>query len=384
MPTESPKLHKDRYLAIRNVTLVGVIINIILSFAKLIFGWIGHSQALIADGLHSLSDLLSDGVVLVAAKYSNQHADEEHPYGHARFETVATVAVGLLLIIVAAWILIDAGRRLWSTESLLHPTALSLAITVISILSKEILYHYTMFIAQRVRSQMLRANAWHHRSDAISSVIVLIGILGSMAGVTWLDAIAAIGVSLMIAHIGWSLGLSGLQELVDTGLDNEQIEKIRQIIKSVDGVRTLHDLRTRRMGSNILIEVHILVNPRISVSEGHQIGEMVRSCLIDQMEEVSDVVVHIDPENDAEHSVNISLPLRDEIVARLKQHWQSLEVAREIEQIHLHYLGGKLTVDVYLPLKVIESTAQAQELSRRFIELAAHETQIRTIRLYYH
>ena len=384
MITEPHKPQKDRYIAIRNVTWVGVIINIVLSFIKLIYGWIGQSQALIADGIHSLSDLLSDGVVLVAAKYSTERADEEHPYGHVRFETVATVVVGLLLIVVAIGLLIDVSRRLWFTDLLWQPTALSLAITVTSILIKEALYHYTMFIAEKVRSQMLRANAWHHRSDAVSSVIVLIGILGSMAGVPWLDAIAAIGVSLMIAQIGWTLGISGLRELVDTGLDSEQVEEVKRIIKSVDGVRTLHDLRTRRMGNNALVEVHILVNPRISVSEGHQIGEIVRSYLIDQLEEISDVVVHVDPENDAERNLNLALPLREEIVRRLKQHWQPLETAQEIEQINLHYLGGKLTVDVYLPLKIVESTVQAQELSRRFIELAAHETQVRSIRLYFH
>jgi len=267
---------KERYLAIRNVTLTGIVGNILLTIAKLIFGIIGQSQALIADGLHSLSDLISDGMILIAAKYSTQEADADHPYGHARFETLATVAVGVLLFLVAAGMLIDATRRLFDPTLLWQPTAISLAIAILSILIKEALYQYTIHVAKQVRSPMLQANAWHHRSDAVSSIIVLLGVAGTMAGLSGLDALAAIGVSLMIAHIAWSLGWGGIKDLVDTGLDYKQIIEIKNIIHSVDGVHTLHDLRTRKMGANALVDVHILVDPRLSVSEGHQIGEMVR------------------------------------------------------------------------------------------------------------
>lgn len=169
-PEISSTSPKQRYLAIRNVTLVGVVGNILLTIVKLIFGIIGHSQALIADGLHSLSDLISDGVVLVAAKYSTLDADAEHPYGHARFETLATVAVGGLLLLVAGGMLIDAARRLFDPALLWQPTVVSLAVAGLSILVKEALYQYTRYVAKCVRSQMLQANAWHHRSDAISSV----------------------------------------------------------------------------------------------------------------------------------------------------------------------------------------------------------------------
>lgn len=383
MSKSSPISPQQRYIAIRNVTLIGVIGNILLTIVKLIFGIYGRSQALIADGLHSLSDLISDGVVLVAAKYSTQDADADHPYGHARFETLATVVIGGLLILVAVGMLIDAGRRLFEPALLWQPTAVSLAIALLSIFVKEVLYQYTSYIAKRERSQMLQANAWHHRSDAISSVIVLVGVAGSMAGFPWLDAVAAIGVSLMIAHIGWTLGFSGVRDLVDTGLDNEQISEIKNIIQSVDGVHTLHELRTRKMGASALVDVHILVDPRISVSEGHQIGEMVRTRLRRQREEIVDVLVHIDPENDEEYRPNLSLPLRNEVIARLQQCWQCLEAANAIEQITLHYLSGQLIVELYLSLKIVDNIEQAQGLSQHFAEFAADDPDIKTINVYY-
>jgi cation diffusion facilitator family transporter len=375
---------KKRYIAIRNVTLVGVVGNIFLTIIKLVFGIVGHSQALIADGLHSLSDLISDGVVLIAAKYSTLDADSNHPYGHARFETVATVAIGGLLFIIAIGMLIDAARRLFDPTLLLQPTTITLIIAGLSIVIKEALYQYTTYIAKRVRSQMLQANAWHHRSDAISSVMVFLGIAGSMAGVHWLDAIAAIGVSLMIAHIGFQLGASGLSELVDTGLNSQQLSHITEIITSVDGVQMLHELRTRKMGANVLVDVHILVNPRLSVSEGHHISERVRIRLIEEMDEIADVLVHIDPENDEKEKPNLELPLRDEIIARLQQRWHSLKAADAIEQITLHYLGGRLTVDIYLSLSVVQEIKEAQILSQHFAQLAKDEPIIHTINVYYH
>lgn len=376
--------HSQRYYAIRQVTLVGVVGNILLSIVKLIFGFIGQSQALIADGLHSLSDLISDGVVLMAAKYSSQDADANHPYGHGRFETVATVAVGGLLLMVAAGLLMDAGYRLLKPELLLQPGLISLVVTVVSLVTKEILYQYTVKVAKRVRSPMLQANAWHHRSDAVSSLIVLVGLLGGMAGVQWLDAIAAIGVSLMIAHIGWTLGWGGVSELVDTALDDEQIKEIKEIIQSVDGVRTLHELRSRRMGSQALVDVHILVNPKISVSEGHQIGEIVRHRLISDLEEVGDVLIHVDPENDAKVHPNLKLPLRHEIITRLQKKWEKEGIIIDQEQVTLHYLGGKLTVDIYLSLEIVQNITNAQALSQRFATMAAEEPNIRAIRVYYY
>ena len=376
--------NSERYIATRNVTLIGVVSNIVLTILKLVFGWIGHSQALIADGLHSLSDLISDAVILVAAKISDKKADKDHPYGHGRFETVATVIVGTLLILVAIGMLMDAAWRLWFIEQLLQPTGITLAIAVISILVKEATYQYTIYVAEKYRSQMLRANAWHHRTDAVSSVIVFVGIVGAMAGFPWLDAVAAIGVSFMIIHIGWQLSWSGLRELVDTSLDRKTVLEIETIIKSVEGVRDIHFLRTRRMGANVLVDVHLLVSPMISVSEGHHIGEIVQNRLIDEMEEVADVVIHIDPEDDEKVAPSLTLPLRREVLTRLQRHWQHLDQAHAIENITLHYYNGRVSADIYLPLSLVEDIQTAQLLSQQFIEAVDVEPDIHNIRVYYY
>ena len=373
----------ERYFAMRNVTWWSVVINIGLALIKILFGIIGHSQALIADGLHSLSDLISDGVVLITAKYSTLDADANHPYGHARFETLATIVVGGLLLVVAIGIVIQSGQRLLEPSLLWQPTSISLVIVILSILVKEALYQYTQYVAKKLRSKLLEANAWHHRSDAISSVIVLIGIIGSMLGIFWLDTLAAIGVSFMIAQIGWSLGWGGVRELVDTGLDENQLRKIKQVITSIAEVRTLHELRTRSMGAQVLVDVHILVNPLISVSEGHQIAEIVRAHLIAQIDEITDVLVHIDPEPDETAGPNLNLPLRHEITAYLQQRWQALDAARAIEHITLHYLMGKLTVDIYLSLTIVQDIAEAKALSQQFAQLAKNDSRIHTIRVYF-
>ncbi|WP_353572241.1 cation diffusion facilitator family transporter [Candidatus Albibeggiatoa sp. nov. BB20] len=375
---------EQRYLTIRNITLIGVIGNILLSFIKLVFGWLGNSQALIADGIHSLSDLISDAVVIVAAKWSTEQADDEHPYGHGRIETLAAVIVGGILIFVAILMLFDAAQRLWEAEYLFIPTMLSLIVAFLSIIIKEALFQYTMIAAKKIRSPMLKANAWHHRTDAISSVIVFLGIIGTFAGFMWLDAVAAIGVSFMIAHVGWELGVRGLKELIDTALDAEKVTQIEHKIKVIDGVRTLHMLRTRYMGSHALVDVHLLVNPRISVSEGHQIAETARQTLIDEFEEISEVMVHVDPENDEEHAVRVDLPSRIQITEQLKQCWSGMIAADDIKQVTLHYLGGKISVDVVLPMDTMQNVNDARQLRTKLCEQAETVTCVRRVQIFFH
>ncbi|MCV6637593.1 cation diffusion facilitator family transporter [Candidatus Albibeggiatoa sp. nov. NOAA] len=374
---------EQRYLVIRNVTLIGVIGNILLSFIKLIFGWLGNSQALIADGIHSLSDLISDAVVLVAAKWSTEQADDKHPYGHGRIETLAAVIVGGILIFVAIVMLFDAAQRLWEAEYLFIPTTLSLVVAFLSIVIKEALFQYTIIAAKKLRSPMLKANAWHHRTDAISSVMVFFGIAGTFAGFMWLDAVAAIGVSFMIAHVGWELAWKGLQELIDTAMDAEKVAEIEHQIKAIDGVRTLHMLRTRYMGSHALVDVHLLVNPRISVSEGHQIAETARQTLIDEFDEISEVTVHIDPENDEEYSVRIDLPTRNQLVEQLKQCWIDMIAVDKIEHVTLHYLGGKISAEVVLPMNIAQDISEAHKLSTKLCEQAKSQTCIRQVQVFF-
>jgi hypothetical protein len=229
---------------------------------------------------------------------------------------------------------------------------------------------------------MLLANAWHSRSDAISSIVVVIGVVGTMAGFTYLDAVAAVAVALMIAKIGWELLWKSLQELIDTGLEPGEVDEIRNIIMSVNGVRACHMLRTRHSGSDVLADVHILVDPALSVSEGHQIGEKVRRRLINNNENVSDVTVHIDPEDDELASPCDHLPLRNEILRRLGEQWQHIDFGTDVEKVVLHYLDGKVNVDVYLLLNGM-GPEKSGDLSARIRKAALNAEDIGDVRVYY-
>ncbi len=375
---------QERYREVRKVTLIGSAVDFLLGVAKIFVGLIAHSQALVADGIHSLSDLATDFMIIFAAKHSHREADEDHPYGHGRIETVMTVGLGVALLIVAAGITWDAVRRLFSPDLLLQPGPLALVVTVASILSKEFIYHYTMRLARKLRSNLLRANAWHSRSDAISSVVVLVGIAGTMAGLPYLDAIAAVGVALMVAKIAWDLSWSSLRELIDTALSAEEVEKIRGKILGVGGVRRVHMLRTRKSGSDALVDVHIQVDPTLSVSEGHRIGEKVREDLIAEIEEVADVTVHIDPEDDETCSPCDQLPLREDILASLRGCWQDIPAADGIKDITLHYLDGKIHVDVTLPMEYVADRKAADSLKAQFQSRADRILEVGDVNLFYY
>ena len=354
-----------RYREVRKVTLVGSVVDFVLAVAKVIVGYIGQSQALIADGIHSFSDLLTDFMVLWAAKHASRDADEDHPYGHGRIETLMTVVLGVALILVGVGIAWDAMRRLFDTDLLLHPDWIVLVVAAVSIISKEAIYHYTLAAARKFRSALLRANAWHSRSDAISSIVVFVGVLGSMAGLDYLDAIAAVGVALMIVKIGWDLGWHSVRELIDTALDTEQVEQIRNMISDVDGVVALHMLRTRKMGPDALVDVHIQVDSFLSVSEGHQISEAVRQQLVQNIDDVADVTVHIDPEDDEMATPCCKLPGREQIMADLHDCWLDIVKPGDIRKLTLHYLDGRVHVDVQLPLSMAETASEQAEIAEQ-------------------
>lgn len=358
----------QRTKAINHVTLWGVLVNILLASTKLVGGIVGQSQALIADGLHSASDLASDGMVLLAAKHANEDADEDHPYGHERFETIATVALGALLVIVGLGIGYDAVLRLVTDERILHPHPFTLWIAAFSILSNEALYHYTKYVGNNIRSKLLIANAWHHRSDAVSSIVVFVGIAGTQLDMPKLDAYAAIVVALMIIKIGVELGYHSMQELVDKGLDPEVVQKVRDQILAHEDVRQLHMLRSRRMGHKALVDVHIEVAPKLSVSEGHHISEAVEKSLMDNFEEINDVTVHIDPEDDEQEACSMSLPLRSELIIALNKEWSQVPELTSINDVTLHYLAGRISVEATMPLENLDSLEASKALQTSFSE----------------
>jgi len=370
-----------RYLDARKVTLVGAVVNIVLSVIKILAGWLGSSHALIADGIHSLSDLATDALVLLAAKHGAKDADEEHPYGHGRIETLATVVLGIVLIVVALGIGYDAVRRLFDPEHLLVPGMLALWAAIISVLAKEALYHYTVAVARKLRSNLLRANAWHHRSDAVSSIVVVAGVIGSMAGLPYLDAVASVAVAVMVAKIGWELGWHSVHELVDRGLEHEAIEAIREKIIEVDGVRAMHDLRTRRMGGNVFVDVDILVDPSLTVSEGHRISQEVLKRLNDEIDEVIDVTVHIDPEDDETNAPSGDVPMRGVMLERLQSHWRDMTGAEKINAVDLHYLGGKIRVEARIPLDTMSDLEEARRFARDMEETAYKDEYVTEVKV---
>jgi cation diffusion facilitator family transporter len=338
-------VHPERFAAAQKSTWVSIAINVLLTFLQMVGGFFAHSQALMADGLHSLSDLLSDVLVLFANRHGSRHADAEHPYGHARIETAATLILGAFLAGLGVVLLVAAAMRLQHPEAVRAVNPIALAIAIFALLAKEGLFRYMLAVAKRVRSQMLVANAWHARSDAASSLVVIVGVGGNLLGFTFLDLVAAAVVGVMIAHMGGKLALEAMSELIDTGLAAEEVEAIRQTLLNVHGVRGLHELRTRKMADNALVDAHIMVDPKISVSEGHFIAETARHAVL-KKHHVMDVMVHIDPEDDMKARPNVHLPSRPGLMAHLTERLGA--AALTDNRVVFHYLDGKVDAEIYL------------------------------------
>ncbi|MEJ2622892.1 MAG: cation diffusion facilitator family transporter [Candidatus Thiodiazotropha sp.] len=356
----------NRYEVSRRAAIVGAVTNSVLAVLKILFGWFGHSQSLIADGVHSLSDLLTDALVIFTARHANEAPDEEHPYGHGRFETVGTLVLGGFLLTVGAGIIWDAVERLFSPQELLQPEILTLYVAAFSIFANEALFFYTRHLANLINSDLLKANAWHHRSDSVSSIVVLIGIGGTILGLPYLDAIAAVMVGLMVVKIGWELGWQAIHELADAGLEEESLAEIRQVISDVSGVNSVHMLRTRKLGGHALADVHVQVDPWLSVSEGHRIAEVVQYGLIDRVDLLEDVTVHIDPENDEAGPSCASLPLRD-----------------QRKRLVLHYLSGRIDIDLYLPPHCFDSSDAARQLTQDYQRALSGSEVFRTVQIWF-
>jgi len=368
-----------RYQYAKRVTLVGAVVNAALGIAKILIGKLGQSHALMADGVHSLSDLLTDALVLIASRYGSQDADPEHPYGHGRIETAATLFLSILLSTVGVGIMYDASWHLFY-----HPYVtvnwFVLGTAVMSIVAKEILFQYTRQVGLKVKSDLLVANAWHHRSDAMSSVVVLIAIVGVYFGFYYCDALAAVVVGAMIVKMGWSLGWSSIQELVDKGVSPELLEEIKTEISKTPGIIEVHQLRTRSMSGKVLVDVHILVREDLSVSEGHHIAECVHFSLRKHIKEVFDVTIHVDPEDDEVASPSYYLPSREEVIRAFKERWVNLPWIDQVGDICLHYLSGKINADIMLPLSLISVTT-AEELQTQIEEPLSDLMWLRKCRL---
>lgn len=358
LPFES--VDPQRFLEVRRSTRVSVAVNLVLVIVQIVVGWLAHAQSLIADGLHSASDLVADFLVLYANRKGADPADREHPYGHGRIETAASFLLGVILVATGLALLFGAGARIASVETLppIHPAALWVALATLA--AKEALFRYMLAVARRLRSPMLVANAWHARSDAASSLVVAAGIAGALAGYRFLDLLAAALVGFLIARMGWKFAYEALRELVDTGLSADEVAAIRRTLLATPGVVDCHELRTRRMAHQVLVDAHLQVDGRISVSEGHRIAELARGRVLDAHAPVLDVLVHVDAECDAaQDTPAVTLPGRRELVA----HLQSIlgEGVPVADRTLLHYLGPRVEADVFLPA---EYCADGERLAR--------------------
>ena len=369
MPTaNAPAEGGSRYQAGRRVTLIAAGINLFLAVIKFAGGVFAHSQALIADAIDSTSDLFSDMAVLYGARQGSRAPDTKHPYGHGRVETLVSVFLGAVLLATAAGISLRAAQRLLDPAPILPPAPAALAVAVIAIALKEWIYRYTLRVGRETRSRMLEANAWHQRTDSISSLVVLLGVGGSLLGMPYLDPVAAIGVSVLIARVGWELLWQSVSELTDASLSRERVAAIRKAIRGIEGVRDLHLLRTRQAGPDALVDVHVQVNPHISVSEGHRIAEHIRERLIHDLDEVSDVLVHIDTEDDQNFERGRTLPLRADVEARIRGELVGLAGAQAVQRVLLHYDADRIGVELHLPLAAAHDATAANELAARLRE----------------
>jgi cation diffusion facilitator family transporter len=296
----------ERAAAASRSTWVSVLVNVVLSSTQIVVGVLAKSQGLIADGIHSLSDLVADFVVLLAGHHAKKDADEDHPYGHQRYETAASLALGVILLAVGVGMVWSALQKLESPGTIptAHTTALWVALAAIA--AKELLFRYMLRVAKAVKSSMLVANAWHARSDAASSLVVSLGLVGNLLGYPLLDPIAALIVGFMVGKMGWSFGWDALHDLMDRGLDEAEVQAIRDTLKSSPGVRGVHDVRTRKMGDMVVVDAHIEVDATLTVEAGHNIAVAARQAVM-QRHRVLDLMTHVDPsqrpdwDHDASH-----------------------------------------------------------------------------------
>lgn len=329
----------------QKATWISVLVNLALTVAQLVVGWLAHSQSLVAHGLHSFSDLLSDFLVIWASRQSVVPADRAHPYGHGRVETAATLALGVSLVLIGAGILWDSGMRLGEHASQPAIAMSAFWIAVLTVVAKEALYRYLIRVAEKLRSQLLTANALHTRADAASALVVVVGIGGALLGWGFLDLLAAALMGFMILRMGGKLAWDAIEELIDTGLDESRVAAIRNTLCNTPGVLDLHALRTRRMAHQVLVDAHVQVDPRISVSEGHHIAESARAAVLREHPEVLDVLVHVDPDDDGEPDRSaLRLPGRESLLPQLAPLLADLPAPARIV---LHYVGGQLEVDLY-------------------------------------
>lgn len=370
----------ERFREVRRSGRVSVAVNLTLTVLQIIIGLAAHAQSLVADAIHTLSDLLTDFLVLWANRKGSEPADRGHPYGHRRIETAASLILGSVLALTGIGILTAGAARIQDAGSLPPVGQAALWVALLTLASKEGLFRYVLRVAERARSPMLVASAWHARSDAASSLIVAVGIAGSLLGYRFLDPLAAALVGFLIVRIGVKLVYGAMQELVDTALDAEEVGRIRRTLLETPGVMGLHELRTRRMAHQALVDAHVLVSSRLSVSEGHYIAEDARRRVLSGHPEVLNVLVHVDAEDDQQPAVRTAVfPGRPDLVRHLRQILG--EATPEFESVVLHYLGNRVEAEIFLHEGVFSDSGLRARLEERIASALPSDPYFRAISL---
>jgi len=285
----------EKQRKIRSITLWGVLLNIFLMALKLVSGVLIRSSALIADGIHSLSDLATDFVVLIGARLSSRPADKTHPYGHGKLETIASILIALVLLVISFGLIWSAGLAIYQSKHN-YPGYMLLVVAFVSVVSKEILFFITRRISRITQSTLLYANAWHHRSDSLSSLAVLIGGVVGLLGWGHADQVATIVVGFMIIGVAGKILFDGLIELSEHSADSESIQKIEDVLSKEEGISSWHALRTRKLGAELFIDVHVLVDPALSVQKSHDISMEIEAKIKKELSNPSNILVHVEPD----------------------------------------------------------------------------------------
>ncbi len=280
---------------IRSITLWGASLNILLVILKIVSGVLIRSSALIADGVHSLSDLVTDIVILLGARLSSRPADETHPYGHRKFDTIASQLVAFILLLVGFGFIFSAGAAIFRKE-VNYPGVVMLAVAIISVVSKEIIFNMTRKISRITQSAALYANAWHHRSDSFSSIAVLIGGAASLLGWGYADNMATIIVGIMIMGVAGKIFYDNLIELTEHAADKKSVQTIERILSQAEHILGWHALRTRSLGGELFLDFHVIVDPELTVRESHKIIDQIEEQIEAELSKPANILIHIDPE----------------------------------------------------------------------------------------
>lgn len=291
-----PRHSETQAREVRRITLWGLALNLALALLKFVFGVVGASQALVADAVHSLSDSATDVAVLIGAPYWSAPADADHPYGHQRIETMITAVIGVLLGAVGVGLIYRTLATMQAPHDI-PPGWTAFAVACISIVAKEALYRWTFRVGKRIKSSAVMANAWHHRSDGMSSVPVALAVLGTRLRPDWsfLDHLGALVVSVLILQVAWKIVWPALNQLADAGASEQERVKLRGLVVNIEGVRAVHAFRTRRLGFGLQVDLHVLVDPLLSVRAGHDIARDVKQKLREEGPDILDVLVHVEP-----------------------------------------------------------------------------------------